>query len=522
MIIANRSYYFTACIAVSLFLPAVISAACGDFEVDGTYEASIDLPRVWYLLKRSPNEPPMTVGGVFELNYAFLDTGASGVLLSRETADNMQIDIDPCAVFVDTGIGGDEYFDVSEPLYIGAADFNVADPYDPDIYYLYGPWRFQVSREYVEWPMEPIDVLGIPLMAGRTTVLRPIRDFDIFGDEWEIPYFMADIKHPNDSNIPQTDFQVALRFEKFISSSNPQNIPPLPVLAYNPMIDNITIERDGSSSTGSWLFDTGGTVSIISVAQGMALGLVDEYGDPLITPDFTVPIGGIGGEVELPGYVLDKLSVPTLSGFNLVFLSARVCVHDIGIWDEDSGDFVVLDGVFGDNFICASMSMDTWDISSTPFDNIVIDTQKALLGFDVAPEYPVPACRFTDLDGLCSVDMGDLAVFVLNWLRTDCNSADAFCGGADIDKNGSVNFSDYVFLANDWLKEDCQYPCGSEKRPYPVADLTHDCFIDIYDLAVFAEEWLHSCDWLNFNCRDADFDRDGSVNFKDFAVFPTS
>lgn len=520
MIIAKRSYYFIACIAISLFLPAIVLAACEDFEIDGTYEASLDLPRILFLLKHSPNEPPIPVEGVFELNYAFLDTGASGILLSRETAEIMQIAIDGNAQFVDTGIGGDEYFDVSEPLYIGTADYNAVDPYDPNIYYLYGPWHFQVSRNYVEFPEEPLDVLGIPVMAGRTVVLRPIRDFDIFGDdEWEWPVFTADIKDPNDPNIPQTDFQVALRFEKYISPSNPLNIPPLPVLAYNPVIDNITVERDGISSTGNWLFDTGAMVSLISVAQAIALGLVDENGEPIVSVDFWIPIGGIGGMVELPGFTLDKLSVPTLSGFNLVFINPRVCVHDIGVLDEDTGDFVILDGVFGDNFICASVDVTTIDISSTPFDNIVIDTQNALLGFDVAPEYPLPACQFTDLDGRCGVDTGDLSVFTLNWLRTDCNSGNGFCDGADIDKNGRVDFSDFVYLANDWLKQDCQYPCGSQKRPYPVADLTHDCFVDVYDLAVFAEEWLNFCDWLNFNCRDADLAHDGTVNFKDFTIF---
>jgi hypothetical protein len=38
-------------------------------------------------------------------------------------------------------------------------------------------------------------------------------------------------------------------------------------------------------------------------------------------------------------------------------------------------------------------------------------------------------------------------------------------------------------------------------------------------LTVFAEEWLNYCDWLNFNCRGGDFDRDGILNFKDFSQF---
>jgi hypothetical protein len=522
VIIAKRSYYFIACIAISLFLPAIVLAACEDFEIEGTYEASWDLPVIWFLLKHSPNEPPITIEGEFVPNYAFLDTGASGILLSLETAEMMQIAIDANAQFVDTGVGGDEYFDVSEPLYIGTADYNAADPYDPNIYYLHGPWHFQVSREYADPFIGPLDVLGVPVMAGKTVVITPVKDFNFFdeeGNEVDLPISTADIKDPNDPNIPAVDFQVALRFEKYINLSNPLNLPPLPVLAYNPVIDNITVERGGISSTGNWLFDTGGMVSVISVAQGVALGLTDENGEPIVPIDFTALIGGIGGQVEIPGFIIDKLSVPTLSGFNLVFIGARVCVHDIGVLDEDTGDFLILDGVFGDNFINASLDTQTWDISSTPFDNIVIDTQNALLGFDVAPEYPLPACQFTDLDGRCGVDTGDLSVFTLNWLRTDCNSGNGFCDGADIDKNGRVDFSDYGFLANDWLKGDCQYPCGCEKRPYPVADLTHDCFVDIYDLAVFAEEWLNFCNWLNFNCRDADLARDGIVNFKDFTIF---
>ena len=329
------------------------------------------------------------------------------------------------------------------------------------------------------------------------------------------------LKTQTTPTFPQTDFQVALRFEKYINPSNPENIPPLPVLAYNPVIDNITVQRSGISSTGNWLFDTGGTVSIISVAQGMTLGLVDANGVPIVPVDFNVPIGGVGGEIEIPGFIIDKLSVPTLSGFNLVFINARVGVYDIGVLDEDSGDFIILDGIFGDNFICASYSMEL-EFSSTPFDNIVIDTRNALLGFDVAPEYSLPTCQFTDLNSDCRVDTIDFSLFAQYWRRTDCSGNDGFCNGADIDKDGSVNSSDFVLLADDWLKNECQYPCGSEKRPYPVADFTHDCCVDISDLMVFTEEWLNSCDWLNFNCRGGDFDRDGILNFKDFSQFADS
>ncbi|OQA02794.1 MAG: hypothetical protein BWY69_00842 [Planctomycetes bacterium ADurb.Bin401] len=208
-----------------------------------------------------------------------------------------------------------------------------------------------------------------------------------------------------------------------------------------------------------------------------------------------------------------------MNGFNLVYLNARVCVHDIGILDEESGEFEIIDGIFGDNFICASMNMATWDISSTPYDNVVMDTVRGVLGFDVKADYPVPVRRFTDIDADCDVDIDDLAVMSFNWLRTDCGSENDYCDYADIDKDGEVNFEDYVFAASDWLKGGCQYACGSERRPRPGADFSGDCEVDIFDLQIAAEEWLKECDWLNYNCRGADMARDGVVNFEDFGEF---
>lgn len=503
---------------VLLNFRAVSVYAEGDFVLEGVYEAAVDLPRILFLFKREPNGPPLEYLGEFVPNYGYLDTGASGILMSLETATDMGLSVDPDAEFVDVGIGGDEYFDVSEPLYIGTASYEVDDPENPDLYRLFGPWRFQVNQNEFDPLVGQIDLVGIPAMAGQIVIFNSAATNSL-------EYFSADIKDPCDPEIPEVDFEVVLRFEKFINPDDSRNIPPLPVMAYNPAIDNIMIDYDGASSSGSWLLDTGATVSLISVEQGVKLGLTDSNGEPIVTPAFSIFIGGVGGIVEIPGFEIDNLAVPTLSGYNLVFKNARICVHDIGVFDEDTGEFIILEGVFGSNFLCASYKTDDFSISTTVFDNIVMDTRKGLLGFDVNDLYSVPYCGDPnhprpagDLTGNCKVNFFDLYTFSKNWLRQDCNVGNDFCDNADIDQNEKVNLYDYAILAKDWGKSAFISRCGDMDNPWPVGDLSRDCSVDTMDLRIFTEEWLNECDWLNWNCRGCDFSSDAIVNFEDFGA----
>jgi len=86
----------------------------------------------------------------------------------------------------------------------------------------------------------------------------------------------------------------------------------------------------------------------------------------------------------VPGFKVDRLIIPTLSGRNLIFREARVGVHDIAFFDQKRNEFLTLDGVFGSNFLCASARMQgllPGDISKTVFDKVVIDMQRPVLGF---------------------------------------------------------------------------------------------------------------------------------------------
>lgn len=364
----------------------VCLSAKQDFVVQGAYEAALDLPRIYFLLKRLPDGHSLGPGGNFELNYAFLDTGASGILISKETANRMGISLDANAQFVDIGAGGKEYFNVSESLYMGLAGYEARNPRDTNVYKILGPGRFQVKRNPAGLLGEPIDVVGMPVMIERTVVLDS-------GATNSLGYFAADIKKQSSASIPKVDIKVALDLKMFADPGNPNNIPPLPVLAPNPVINNIKISYKGKLSKSNWLLDTGATVSFISTRQARELGLINEMGKPIVEPDFSVPVGGVGSLVQLQGFEIDALIVPTMSGYNLVFKNARLAVHDIKYFDRDEDKYRVIDGVFGSNFLCASAKMKGLlpsDVSKTVFDNIVIDMQKRTLGFDVREAYQAP------------------------------------------------------------------------------------------------------------------------------------
>jgi hypothetical protein len=358
-------------------LGAVSVHAKQDFVLEGVYEAALDLPRIYFLLKRTPGGRPLGSGGDFELNYAFLDTGTSGIVISQETANRMGVSLDAKAQFVDVGIGGKEFFNVSEPLYIGLVGFEAGNPQSPGAYKMLGPWRFQVKKTPAGLLGEAIDVIGMPAMVEGVAVLNS-------GATNSLEYFAADIKKEDDPGIPAVDIEVSFRLQKFVDLDNKNNIAPLPVLTYNPVIDNIVISRMGKNSKGNWLLDTGATVSLISTNQARKLGLIDANGNSMVEPDFLIPVGGIGKMTWIQGFEIDKLTVPTSSGYNLVFQNARLGVQDIKYFDEDKGEHVVIDGVFGSNFLCASAKMEGLlpsDISETMFDNIVLDMQNGIHRF---------------------------------------------------------------------------------------------------------------------------------------------
>jgi len=348
----------------------------GDLILENVYEAAIDLPRIYFMVQRSAGGPPLVGEMGFQVHYAFLDTGASGILMSRESVQMMGCRIEPRARFMDIGVGGQESFGVSEPLFLSVAGYHLQEPRNLRQYRSVGRGRFQIKQTMGRLMSSALDVIGMPAMVGRIVILDS-------GATNQLGHFAADIRAPGAAGIPAVHLGVKLRLHHFNNKQDPGHIPPLPVLAPNPVIDNVVLRHQGQTSRATWLFDTGGTISLISTRQAQRLGLLDAAGQERVKPAFSLPLGGIGDMTMISGYQIDRLVVPTVSGRNIVYVNARIGVHDITYTDPETKTPRTLDGVFGSNFLCASARMAGLlpsDTSETLFDKVVIDFPRGLLG----------------------------------------------------------------------------------------------------------------------------------------------
>lgn len=401
---------------------------------------------------------------------AYYDTGASGIVLGAGIADALGIQVSTFngqpVVYSDVGAGGTVPFAVSEELIIYTADSlgildgldanRFAQLSDPNLFQptggIYnnaiGPARVQIG------PVNPADlpdlglgdlfssdinVVGIPAMAGKTIVFdpRPTRGFDDFfdnpdplGDPDALNIFMRTYSYDPgtaynpaqlDSNpgIVPTNLHVALTYANFddFVEITPAGAPG-PLTAGNPFVGANPITGEGSnpgveislgssSSTGSWLLDTGAAASFISTEQAGNLGVTYDPANgigsenPLllgVEPErqFTLTIQGIDGNpTNIAGFLADEMVLPTDEGIDMEFVGAPVLVLDIELQNA-AGEMVTLDGILGMNFFVSSadyeldgFALNILDFQESPFEFFTFDQLNGKLGFQVAG-LPIP------------------------------------------------------------------------------------------------------------------------------------
>ena len=403
LVLAWLKYQWAVLLAATLSL----SATCRGEPIVGIQPASLDQPRIFMEVRRSATSPPLIAkvdneqGGAIE---AFLDTGASGIVIADSTAKGLKITslktaTNQAVKYEDVGVGGSEQFNVAEPLYVSFAPYSSQTDGDNESAYCRpsGPLRAQLKAAggILDQLTGGTDIAGMPAMVGRVIVMdcRPLAKMD---------KIKTSLLLPGDSSIPQTNRAVPLTYVSFarFTKVSPPGAPG-PSMAANPMIGPdpftarpsakpVIISYSGKSTSLTMLLDTGSTCSMISVKKAAELGIkYAEDGTTLIgapaQEQFSLDVGGIGGSKKSTGFYLDVLRLPAKAGEPIVYAKAPVLVSDITVVDPATSKPFTLDGVFGMNFLVASANIsggvaaDIDKVVDGPFQFVVIDHAHATL-----------------------------------------------------------------------------------------------------------------------------------------------
>jgi hypothetical protein len=388
-------------------------------DIVGVQPAALDQPRVYLNIRRTQAAAPLAAkadGQSSPVIEAFLDTGASAVVLSNQTYTALGIEKETLkhsssansktsgeVEYEDVGVGGSEKSAVSEPLFISSAPYSSTTDgtNENDYAKSIGPLRAELRPNggVIEALTGGLDVAGMPMMDGKVVMIDP-KPLNTFTDKLRTTILL-----PNDPRIPKAACHVPLTYVSFdrFTRCTPGGAPPTtsanPLIGPNPFKPNdsatpVFARFGGKTVKMTMLLDTGAVCSMISVKQAMALGVKYSSDEKKLIglPDkeqFTLTVGGIGGNKTAVGFYLDRLALPASSGENpIIYGKAPVLVNDISVMDPKTGQTFTLDGVFGMNFLVASANLsggllpDLGQLTEGPFKMIVIDHSRGFLGLD--------------------------------------------------------------------------------------------------------------------------------------------
>ncbi len=195
-------------------------------------------------------------------------------------------------------------------------------------------------------------VIGTPLSMFYTTVIRTDQNRTITYAQQEHTSPRVDLYTSRYADgVPRTfDHRIAVSYFQDGATLPPLYIDgegSLGILQSTPtasdalMVDNVVVEDSDyqpRTTGGRFLFDTGAQVTVVSLDLAYDLGLDPE------SPEFTVPITGVGGSIEeTPGFVVDTLRLPA-SGLGDMVLH-DVPVIALNVPTDDSP----VDGIVGMN-----------------------------------------------------------------------------------------------------------------------------------------------------------------------------
>lgn len=172
--------------AALLTMPVPTTALAEDVHIHGVRAAAIELPSIYGLLRRPGDDS----GGFLDQNgdastafKAFLDTGTSGIVLTKEYGEELGVIpyefAGELVTFSDVAANGTVDYSVSEPLhlqigrYTGETFEDIFDPVETNQYFdqITSNVRIQLSRSTQDPFLPPLNLIGMPALMNKSMVV---------------------------------------------------------------------------------------------------------------------------------------------------------------------------------------------------------------------------------------------------------------------------------------------------------------------------------------------------------------
>jgi hypothetical protein len=508
-----------------LFAPVATLAT----DIHGVQPAALDQPRVNAILMPGGGGDPLWAdfSGQRAFNIqAFYDTGASGILLSANTAASLgnfgnpgisqQTYNSQPVVYEDVGVAGSDRFNVSTQLNVAIAPFhpnidqNVADAEDQfnsthtfqglDLSYYNHTFtnvRTQIGQVSTDPAnqdplLDDLDVFGIPTMKGKVVVMDP-KPVDTLFDTMRTYTYAPGTAYnaaQADSNpgIPKTTRTIKLSYGSF----------------------------DKYSQTGT--VDATGKLTPIPPAQVANYAPTLDH-NPFIGPNPVNPAGdttppvkiSYGGHTTTGSFLLDTGAAAS------IISEAKAQALGVTV-DYSNPDNPVLNGVPADQQFQLTIGGvgGTKKVAGFFLSSLLVRTMEGNAGNDNDPKH----FRFTDAPVLVSnitvanpnnaADTLTLdGIFGMNYLVASAYVSEGGAGG--LPTIGALTQG-----AFDWAVFD--EPNGLLKlRPRLPGDANRDGTVDFLDLAALAQSYNASAT-TDDPWNGGDFNGDGKVDFLDLAM----
>jgi len=265
----------------------------------------------------SPSSGSVYTDGDGDYSYpVVLDSGSSGFLMSETITDFFNVPLQGGQTYTETGIGGSEVENVTQPLTAYYTPASNPNPDNTSSMTAYGAYAFESRQSDPFYGFIFFDIIGTPIIQKQVMVVTPGQSYNLAQDTLGFLTAQTTLQ-PAAPVLPAKGlYHVPVTWTNFVSGT------PVPSEGANPIITGVTARGpNGTPVANNWLFDSGSQFTIISPTYASQLGI------NLNNPIATIEGQGVGGStVTFAEFQLTDIVLPLSNGDRLVFGNPYVFV----------------------------------------------------------------------------------------------------------------------------------------------------------------------------------------------------